>query len=154
MKKMSVQPVERRGKKFITHFTKKSHDFIYESKSKKLNSPKKDDSTNSIKSMKNYMMNIIDDLKNQINEIQYNNQLQKYFIGYIMEYLEIFMEQISNQNFINQQKTNIFQNQTPNNLFNMNFPTMNPSLMNNNNMMKQMNFPMMSFNYNNQNNKI
>jgi hypothetical protein len=114
---------------------------------------KKDDSTNSIKSMKNYMMNIIDDLKNQINEIQYNNQLQKYFIGYIMEYLEIFMEQISNQNFINQQKTNIFQNQTPNNLFNMNFPTMNPSLMNNNNMMKQMNFPMMSFNYNNPNNQ-
>ena len=114
---------------------------------------KKDDSTNSIKSMKNYMMSIIDDLKNQINEIQYNNQLQKYFIGYIMEYLEIFMEQISNQNFINQQKTNIFQNQTPNNLFNMNFPTMNPSLMNNNNMMKQMNFPMMSFNYNNPNNQ-
>ena len=114
---------------------------------------KKDDSTNSIKSMKNYMMSIIDDLKNQINEIQYNNQLQKYFIGYIMEYLEIFMEQISNQNLINQQKTNIFQNQTPNNLFNMNFPTMNPSLMNNNNMMKQMNFPMMSFNYNNPNNQ-
>ena len=46
------------------------------------------------------MMSIIDDLKNQINIIQYNNQIQKYSIGYIMEYIKLFMEQINNQNFI------------------------------------------------------
>ena len=106
----------------------------------------KEENLVSLSSIKNYMMSIIDDLKNQINIIQYNNQIQKYSIGYIMEYIKLFMEQINNQNFI-QPKNNIFPNQLPNNnIYNMNLPIMNPHLINNNNI-KQINIPIIPFPY-------
>lgn len=76
MKKMSVQPVERRGKKFITHFTKKSHDFIYESKSKKLNSPKKEKEKLNSKNHKHFLKEEISgyDLLNYHLEVNDNIQ--------------------------------------------------------------------------------
>ena len=109
--------------------------------SNKKGEEKKDDNSNSSNSMISYMMTIIEDLKKQINVIQYYTQLQKYFIGYIMKYLELFMEQISNQNFLNEQKGTFFPNQIPN-LFQMpisNINNMNPPFMN---IIKQMQIPM------------
>ena len=108
--------------------------------SNKKGEEKKDDNSNSSNSMISYMMTIIEDLKKQINVIQYYTQLQKYFIGYIMKYLELFMEQISNQNFLNEQKGTFFPNQIPN-LFQMpisNINNMNPPIMN---IIKQMQIP-------------
>ena len=100
--------------------------------SNKKGEEKKDENSNSSNSMISYMMTIIEDLKKQINVIQYYTQLQKYFINYIMKYLELFMEQISNQNYLNEQKGNYFSNQIPN-LFQMPMPNlnnMNPPVMN------------------------
>ena len=108
--------------------------------SNKKGEEKKDENSNSSNSMISYMLTIIDDLKKQINVIQYYTQLQKYFIGYIMKYLELFMEQISNQNFLNEQKGTFFPNQIPN-LFQMpisNINNMNPPIMN---IIKQMQIP-------------
>ena len=99
--------------------------------SNKKGEEKKEDN-NSSNSMISSMMIIIEDLKKQINVIQYYTQLQKFFIANIMKYLELFIEQISNQNFLNESKGNFLNNQIPNlfpmsisNLNNINPPVMN-----------------------------
>ena len=91
--------------------------------SNKKGEEKKEDN-NSSNSMISSMMTIIEDLKKQINVIQYYTQLQKFFIGNIMKYLELFIEQISNQNFLNESKGNFLNNQIPN-LFQMPIPNLN-----------------------------
>ena len=91
--------------------------------SNKKGEEKKEDN-NSSNSMISSMMIIIEDLKKQINVIQYYTQLQKFFIGNIMKYLELFIEQISNQNFLNESKGNFLNNQIPN-LFQMPIPNLN-----------------------------
>ena len=91
--------------------------------SNKKGEDKKEDN-NSSNSMISSMMTIIEDLKKQINVIQYYTQLQKFFIGNIMKYLELFIEQISNQNFLNESKGNFLNNQIPN-LFQMPIPNLN-----------------------------
>ena len=99
--------------------------------SNKKGEEKKEDN-NSSNSMISSMMIIIEDLKKQINVIQYYTQLQKFFIANIMKYLELFIEQISNQNFLNESKGNFLNNQIPN-LFQMpisNLNNFNPPVMN------------------------
>jgi hypothetical protein len=49
-----------------------------------------------------YMMNVLDDLKKQIVNIQYYSMLQRMFISYIFKNLEVFMEQIVNNQGFNE----------------------------------------------------